>query len=402
MPRILHIDMDAFFAAVEVVRDPSLAGKPLIVGGEKSDARGVVSTASYEARKFGVHSAMPIVQAAKLCPHGIFMRGHRERYAEASAQVRAVLETVSPLVQFASIDEAYVDITGSLRHFGGDEAVALHIKSEIRERTGLPCTVAISSNKLVSKVASDFAKPDGYISIAEGDEAAFFAPMPVGKLPGIGPKLREALHRRGIKTLGELARVPEDTLDTWFGPGARSLHRRARGESNAEVEVDRIPKSISRETTFAEDLRDWQRIERILAGLVEYCAYALRKHGLETRRVTLKVRYAPFDTKTFAASLATPTSLDTDINAALAPLIAKAKTRRDPVRLIGAGLTELTEGQHQLDLFSGPTGEKWTQALKTVDTLRTRHGFEVLRTGRSIRCDNDEHSAPRGRLETEG
>jgi DNA polymerase-4 len=333
---------------------------------------------------------MPIAQAVKLCPHGIFMRGNWERYAEASRKVRAVIETVSPVVQFASIDEAYIDITGSLRLFGGDDAIAAHIKSEIRTTTALPCTVAISSNKLVSKVASDFAKPDGYINIPPGGEAAFFAPLAVGKLPGIGPKMREALHARGVNTLGELAELPEKTLEQWFGPGARSLQRRARGESNSKVEVDRIPKSMSRETTFAEDLRDWKRIENVLTYLTERTAYALREQGMEARSVTLKVRYAPFDTKTFAHTLPEPTALDRDIFAALEGLVAKAKRRRDPVRLIGVGLTQLTHGEHQLALFGGESNAKWTQALKSVDAIRARYGFETLRTGRAITDAPDE------------
>ncbi|MBI2436053.1 MAG: DNA polymerase IV [Candidatus Hydrogenedentes bacterium] len=295
--RILHIDMDAFFAAVEVARDPSLRGRPLIIGGGEGDARGVVSTASYEARKFGVHSAMPLAQARKLCPHGIFMRGHYELYREASEKVHGVLESVSPLVQMASIDEAYVDVTGSQKLFGGDDAIAAYIKREIRHLTDLPCTIAITPNKLVSKVASDFAKPDGYLCIAAGEETAFLAPLPIRKLPGAGPQTCHMLESLGVLTIGQLAAIPLPMLERVFGQQlAVSLQRSAQGIASTTVETDRTPKSISRETTFEEDILDWRRIEQVLVYLTEKCTHALRAEGLEAKRVILKVRYTDFET----------------------------------------------------------------------------------------------------------
>ncbi len=384
-PRILHIDMDAFFASVEVVRDPSLAGKPLIIGGDETTARGVVSTASYEARKYGVHSAMPLAQARKLCPHGIYIRGHFELYRKASHQVRAILETVSPLVQMASIDEAYVDVSGSQRLFGGDDAIAHYIKSEIRKTTQLPCTLAITPNKLVSKVGSDLAKPDGYVRVGAGGEQAFLAPLAVRKLPGAGPKTCEVLESLGILTIGQLAGVKPNVLERVFGAQmAISLQRAARGVGSVEVETASTPKSIGRETTFARDVLDWSQLERVLAYLTERCTYALREAGLETKRVTLKVRYSDFETRTFARTLPEPTRIDADIVAALRELVPKGRQRRARVRLIGVTLSALSYNQHQLRLFGGEQAAKWEKALESVDSVRNRLGFDAVRFGKSV------------------
>jgi len=381
--RILHIDMDAFFASVEQVLDPSLKGKPLIVGGDK-ESRGVVCTASYEARQFGVHSAMPLAKARRLCPHGIFMRGNFEHYQAASEKVRRVLETVSPRVEFASIDEAYIDVSGSQRLFGGDDAIARYVKSRIRENTQLPCTVAIAPNKLVAKIATDEAKPDGYIRILEGEEGAFLRPLPIKKLPGVGPRACEVLEALGVLTVGRLAELPLATLLNAFGPMGYALRRAAQGISTAAVEPESIAKSISRETTFEQDVLDWKRIEQILAYLTERAAYALREKGMETKRITLKIRYSDFKTFTFAKTLPEPTSLDSEVFAAVRDLIPKGRKRRARVRLIGVVLASLSYNQHQLRLFGRKTAEKWERALESVDRVRARYGFEFIRFARSM------------------
>ena len=383
--RIVHIDMDAFFASVEVARDPSLKGKPLIIGGSKEDHRGVVSTASYEARRFGVHSAMPLAQAKKLCPHGIFMRGHYEHYREASCKVRTILETVTPHVQMASIDEAYLDVSGSQRIFGGDDGIGAYIKSEIRAQTGLPCTVAITPNKLVSKIGSDEGKPDGYVRVAAGEERAFLAPLAVRKLPGAGPRTCQILEQMGILTLGQLANCAIAPLEQAFGhQTAVCLQRRAQGISTSDVEVERSPKSISRETTFPEDVLSWDQVEQTLAYLTERCMYTLREEGLEAKRVNLKVRYSDFETKTFAHTLTEATAVDSDVIAALRGLIAKGKARRARVRLIGVGLDQLRYNQHQMPLFGGKENERWERVLEKADAVREKHGFQYLRSGKSL------------------
>ena len=381
--RILHIDMDAFFASVEQVRNPALRGKPLIIGGSKTDIRGVVCTASYEARKFGIHSGMPLIQAKKRCPEAICIRGHFEHYQEASRQIRSILDTLSPLVEMASIDEAYVDISGSQRLFGGDDAIADYVKNRIRTETQLPCTVAISPNKLVSKIASDEAKPDGYLRIDAGEEAGFLHPLALGKLPGIGPRTREILESLGILTIGQLAELPLPPLLAAFGPGGYALQRAAQGLSYSEVVPERRPKSISRETTFPQDLLDWNQIERILVYLAERAAYALRENGMESKCITLKVRYGDFQTSTFARTLAEPTCIDNEIVQVLQELLPQARKRRARVRLIGVALTSLSHNQHQLHLFGGKKAEKWERVLEGVDAIRRRHGFEFIRLGKS-------------------
>ena len=385
--------MDAFFASVEQVRDPSLRGRALIIGGQKKDTRGVVSTASYEARKFGVHSAMPIIQARRLCPHGIFMRGNFQAYKQASDVVRAILETVSPIVQMASIDEAYIDVSGSQRLFGGDDAIAAYIKSEIRRQTQLPASIAITPNKLLSKVASDEAKPDGYLHVSAGEERSFLAPLPIRKLPGAGPKICETLESLGVMTIGHLASLPITTLMGVFSHMGYALQRRARGVSTSEVISESMPKSIGRETAFKEDLLDWTHIEGILSYLAERSTYALREKGMEARRVTLKVRYSDFTTHTFAKTLREASTLDTDIFEALRELLPKGKERRARVRLIGVTLSLLNYNQHQLHLFGRAKAEKWERALQSVDHVRERHGFQYLRSAKSMALGREVHLA---------
>jgi len=380
--RILHLDMDAFFASCEQARRPEWRGLPLIVGGLVDDLRGVVSTASYEARAFGVHSAMPISEAKRLCPQGIFIRGDHAHYSAVSKQVKAILETVSPLVEMASIDEAYVDVTGSQRLFGGDDAIAAHLKAAIREQLGLPCSIAIAPNRLVSKVATNEAKPDGYRCIQSGEERAYLAPLAVQKLPGAGPKTCEALVRLGIRTVGQLAEADARLLAQVVGEhGAQGLLRAAHGETSAAVEIERLPKQISRETTFSEDVGDWAKLEQTLMQLAEHCCHRLRARSLEAQRVTLKVRYAPFETQTFAHTLDAPTNVDAEVFEALRPLILRARGRRGKVRLVGVALGQLDSGAVQLDLFGSPQHEKWGRVLTQVDALRGKIGFDAVRFG---------------------
>lgn len=383
--RILHLDMDAFFASVEQARHPEFRGRPVIVGGLKTDTRGVVSAASYEARQYGVRSAMPLAEAKRLCPDGVYVRGDHARYREVSRLVRQTIETVSPLVQMASIDEAYVDVTGSQRLFGGDDAIGAYLKREIRERTLLPCTIAIAPNKLVAKVAAELAKPDGYRCVKEGQERALFASLAVGKLPGAGPRTVSQLEGLGIYTLGQLADFPLTRLEGVFGaPAAMGLHRAARGESDSPVSLDRSPKQISRETTFARDERDWRRIEQILSSLMERCVAGLREQGLEAKRVGIKVRYNDFDTRTFAATLPESASLECDFVEALKALVPKAQTRTSPVRLVGVQLGQLRFNQHQIPMFDRDRAERWERLMGQVDALRSRHGFDAMHFGRAL------------------
>lgn len=380
--RILHIDMDAFFASVEAVLHPELKGKPLIVGGDPEDSRSVVSSASYEARTFGVRSAMPIAQAKKLCPHGVFIACSHGVYGETSHRIHALLETVTPHVQMASIDEANLDITGSIHLFGTETALAAHLKAAILQQEGLTATIGIASNKMVAKIAANQCKPDGCLSVETGMEQAFLAPLPVGVLPGVGPRTRESLEALGIMTVKQLAETPEPLLKRVMGEqGAFGLHEAAHGLGSDEVVCRSLPKSISRETTFSQDILDWRMIEPVLFHLAEHCAYTLRSEGLETRRVTLKVRYGDFETKTFAHSLSEPTALDSAIIQALRDLLPKGKARRARVRLVGVNLSLLTFNQHQMELFNREHDEKWERVLRSVDAVRDKLGFDMMRLG---------------------
>ncbi len=383
--RILHIDMDAFFASVEAARNPALRGKPLIVGGNADDARSVVSSASYEARRYGIHSAMPIARARKLCPHGIFMRCSHGVYGETSRRIQVILETTTPIIQMASIDEANLDITGSIHLYGGEATLAKYIKDAIVEQEHITCTIGIASNKMVAKVAANECKPDGFLSIAYGDERAFLAPLPVGKLPGVGPHTREALENLGIMTVKQLAAVPAPRLERVVGEqAAESLLRAAVGVGSDTVAAHGPPKSVSRETTFKADLADWRVIEPVVFRLAEHCAHTLRMDGLEAKRITLKTRYSDFQTKSFAKTLADPTALDTDIMAALHELFPKAKARRARVRLVGVNLSALSWNQHQMRLFEREHNDKWERLFETVDAMRGKLGFDAVHIGKAL------------------
>jgi len=381
--RILHIDMDAFFASVEQVKNPSLKGKPVIVGGKKEDRRGVVSTASYEARKFGVHSAMPLAQAKKLCPHGIYLRGSHGEYSRYSKIIQRILLQVTPLVQMASIDEAYLDISGSIRLFGSEDNVAAYIKNTIMEETQLPCTVGISSCKLVSKVASANGKPDGYVNVAEGSEAAYLAPFLVGELPGAGPKICEKLNRIGILTVGDLAGYSQEPLKRQFGAMAVSLQKAANGIGSSKVTLEREAKSISRETTFPKDVGDWGYLEQMISYLRERVMHSLRHDGLEAKTVVLKVRYGDFTTKTFSKTLPESTSLDRVVEEVSKALMKKGQESSKRVRLIGIGVTQLVHNQHQLSIFDEAGNEKWERATQSIDELRERFGFDAIRSAKT-------------------
>ncbi|MCK5862633.1 MAG: DNA polymerase IV [Candidatus Hydrogenedentes bacterium] len=383
--RILHIDMDAFFASVEMARNPLLKGKPLIVGGNEDDLRSVVASASYEARKFGVHSAMPIVQAKRLCPNGIFMRCSQGIYNEVCHRIQIILETATPVIQMASIDEANLDITGSIHLFGDEEKLARHLKKSIFEQEHISCTIGVASNKMVAKIAANESKPDGYLSIPNGHERLFLAPLAVGKLPGVGPHTQDALESLGVLTIKQLAEVPEQILKSKFGEqGILSLQYAALGVGSDEITRRGAPKSISRETTFLEDIADWLAIEPVIFRLSEHCAHTLRSEGLETKRITLKVRYSDFSTKSFSKTVDDPTALDVDIIAVLKELFFKAKVRRARVRLVGVNLSKLSYNQHQLRLFNREKTEKWERLYEAVDIMRGKMGFDAVHVGKTL------------------
>ncbi len=380
---ILHLDMDAFFVSVEQTLDPSLKGKPVIVGGNP-EGRGVVAAASYEARAYGIHSAMPVYQARKLSPKAIFLRGNHQKYAEASTQVFEILRHYSPLVEPVSIDEAYLDLTGLNRLFGPSLDIAVKIRNEIEDKLSLKSSAALAINKLVAKVASDFAKPSGIADILPGYERRFLAPLPLERLPGIGPKTLEKLRRFNLKTIGELASIPPKLLEISFGKVGPLLHDRANGLDDRKVVAEeRAAQSIGREITLKEDTIDPEYLEATLHYLTEKVTKNLRKEGLEARTVTVKLRYADFVTFTRSRTLSTPSDLECEIFPVVISLFRKLYTRRLKVRLLGVSLANFRRGT-QLNLFTEEKGKKLRNLYRGIDCLREKYGFNVLVWGKAM------------------
>ena len=375
---IFHVDMDAFFVSVEELFDPSLKGKPVVVGGQR-DERGVVSAASYAARKFGVHSAMPLRTAAKLCPQAIFVSGHPERYREYSAKAYGVLNTYSPQVEMASIDEAYLDMTGTERLHGPPLRAAHTLHMKMKAETELNCSIGIGASRLIAKVSSAKAKPNGVLWVVPGQEAKFLAPLDVRDIPGVGKVMEQNLHELGIQQVGDLAKLKEDVLEERFGKWGLALAGKSRGEDaggwfDTEVGEETGPKSISHEHTFNEDTGNQEQLESTLMRLSEMVARRLREHGLHARTLQLKLRYKDFTTITRAHSLATATQLDTEVFEQIRILFRKNWEKGAEVRLLGVHVSSFKEGPGQGDLLDGERQQRWKQALAAADKLRDKYG----------------------------
>jgi DNA polymerase-4 len=376
---IFHVDMDAFFVSVEELHDPSLKGKAVVVGGQRNE-RGVVSAASYEARKFGVHSAMPLRTAAKMCPHAIFVNGHPERYRECSEKVYKVLGTFTPQVEMASIDEAYLDMTGTERLHGPPLKAAHNLHQRMKAETGLNCSVGIGTSRLIAKVSSAQAKPNGVLWIVPGQEAKFLAPLDVREIPGVGKVMEGHLHALGIRKVGDLARLDESELSDRFGKWGLALAGKARGEDaggwfDSEVGEDVEAKSISHEHTYNEDTADVSQLEATLMRLSEMVGRRLREANFHARTVQLKLRYKDFTTITRAHTLPNPTQLDTEIFEHIRVLFRKNWKRGTLVRLLGVHASSFTTvAPHQIDLLEGSRHERWKNALAAADHLRDKFG----------------------------
>jgi DNA polymerase-4 len=377
MRTYFHVDMDAFFVSVEELFDPSLKGKPVVVGG-KADQRGVVSAASYAARKFGVHSALPLRTAYERCPQAIFLEGHPTRYRDYSKKVFTVLRSFTPLVEMASIDEAYLDITGSERLHGPPLKAAHALHERVQCETGLNCSVGIATSRMVSKVCSDQAKPNGILWILPGQEARFLAPLSVRRIPGVGKVAEKNLNALGIRKVGDLARLDDSFLAERFGKWGLALAGKARGEDagawfDGPVGSYDEPKSISHEHTFNEDTADPEKLQPMFARLTEMVARRLREHSLFARTVQIKMRYSDFSTFTRAHTFGHATHLDSELLPEVRALFERNWTGK-PIRLIGvyAGSFEHSEGQ--LSLLDGERNERWEKALGAVDRLRDKFG----------------------------
>lgn len=384
---ILHVDMDAFFVSVELLERPDLRGLPVIVGG-KANQRGVVTSASYEARKFGVHSAMPLRTAAKLCPQGVFLDNRHELYAQWSDRVARILAQYSPVVEMASIDEAYLDLTGTERMLGPALGAAHRLLTEVTTATGLPCSGGLASTRLVAKVASEQAKPCGLVWVPRGAEENFLAPLSVRKIPGIGKVTDGALAAAGIQTVADLALIPREKLEGMFGRWGTALYRKARGDDTYEFLVDAEPKSISHNCTFPEDTAEREPIESALSLLAQKAGKRMRDAGLFSRTVTLTVRFANFRTITRSHTLAEPTDLDGAILWAIRRLLQTSWNGSAKLRLVGVALSSFSAahpGTGQFELLGSEHREKLERLAQATDRLRDRFGFAKIQLGGSLR-----------------
>ncbi|MDA8402994.1 MAG: DNA polymerase IV [Desulfobacteraceae bacterium] len=377
---IIHIDMDAFFASVEQLDNPELAGKCVIVGGGIS--RGVVAASSYEARKFGVYSAMPIFQARRKCPQGIFVPPRRHRYQEVSKIIMSLLESFSPLVEPVSIDEAFVDITGCEKIHGEPLEIGWKIKQKVREAVGLTCSVGIAPLKFLAKIASDMDKPDGLTIIPPEEVAVFVAALPVRKVPGVGANTEKNLERMGIKTLGDVGAYSEKQLLDRLGKFGQRIFELANGIDRSAVKIDRPVKSASCEETLAMDTRDKALLKRHLLEQSEDVGRQLRRHGLKAKTVTLKIKHSDFIQKTRQTTLPRHTFSSEKIYQASVALLDAYKLDK-PVRLIGVGASDLSarDRPFQMHLFGQPdkSTDKWEKIDTTVDAIAAKFGKGAIK-----------------------
>ncbi len=385
MPRkILHLDLDAFFCAVEELRDASLRGKPFAVGG-RPETRGVVSSCSYAARRLGVHSAMPMSRALRLCPGLLVVAPRHHAYGEVSAQVMDRLSQITPLLEQVSIDEAFLDVS-DLPEPG--EELAQRLQNQIRDELDLPCSLGVATNKLVAKIATDVGKkaargdmpPCAITVVPAGQEAAFLDPLPADMLWGVGPKTATKLAELGIHTIGDIARWPADDLIHRFGENGRELSRHARGIDDRPVVTEHAVKSISQEVTFARDISDDRALEGSLRDLAAQVGRRLRRAGLAGATVKIKIRWPDFTTLTRQVTLAQPTDQDEEIAVTAFDLLAKVRPKGKAVRLIGVGVSGLCEPLRQLELW-GEAAEKGRKLQMVIDELHEKFGEKVIRRG---------------------
>ncbi|MBI1373731.1 MAG: DNA polymerase IV [Phycisphaera sp.] len=380
---IAHVDMDAFFASIEQLDFPELRGRPVLVGYD--GPRGVVAAASYEARRFGCHSAQPMSIARRRCPDAVIQPVRGRRYRELSQAIFAILDDFSPLVEPLSIDEAFIDLTGTGRLLGDPVDVCRAIRQRIRDEVQLTASVGLAPNKFLAKIASDLDKPDGLTVIKHAEVDARLAPLPIGRLWGVGPVTEKKLQAIGVRTIGDLHRKPRDWFDGHFGNDGERYHRLAHGVDDRPVTPDHDAKSIGHEQTFGADLDDPADVRRILLDHVENVARRIRKHGLRARTITLKIRYGDFETITRSTTLDRPTDATDTLWAASRELFDKWATASfRPVRLIGMHASQLSRGDagdEQLDLFDDGSGERKRQVDAATDRIVDKFGKGSIRRG---------------------
>jgi nucleotidyltransferase/DNA polymerase involved in DNA repair len=381
-PRVIfHVDMDAFFASVEQLDDPRLRGKPVIVGADPRGGRGrgVVSAASYEARRFGIGSAMPISKAFRLCPNGAYVRPRFERYEAVSERIMSLLSERAPVLEPAGLDEAYLDMTGTGRLSGPPREAAAGMKAAIREAEGLTASIGIGRSKMIAKIASDLKKPDGLVEVPDGETAAFLEPLPVGRIPGVGPATRESLRQCGLLTVGDLQRVPETGLVRLFGSAGAWLRECAFGRDDSPVTPEREIQSVSNETTFDEDTADPDLVHDLLLDLSERVGLRLRRAGMRGRTVELKIRFDDFETRTRRITLDRPTDLSERIFASAEGLARPFLGPERKIRLLGIGVSGLcADAGGQADLFASSEESKRNRLNRAADALRDKFGDDIV------------------------
>ncbi|RLB19792.1 MAG: DNA polymerase IV [Deltaproteobacteria bacterium] len=379
---IIHLDMDAFYPAVEVLDHPDLKGKPVIVGGIGD--RGVVSSASYEAREFSVHSAQPMVTARRLCPQGIFLPVRMGRYREISEQIFRIFHHFTPLVEPLSIDEAFLDVTGSTRLFGEPEVIARKIKTQIVRETGLTASAGVAPSKFVAKIASDMDKPDGLVVVPPENIRKFLDPLPIEKMWGVGKVTREALGRLGVRTFRDLSRIPVKVLKQRFGKQGIRMHELSLGLDQRRVVPEREVKSLGHEETFAQDIEDVEEVRREILALSSKVARRLRRKGIQGKTVTLKVKYSDFVQITRSATLPLATDDGLEIFSTAARLLLNTEAGKRPIRLLGVVLSQLEVAwkEEQLSLFEMESGSQKRRSLnQALDSVSAKHGEKAVRPG---------------------
>lgn len=393
---ILHVDMDAFYASVEERDDPSLRGKPVIVGGTP-EGRGVVAAANYVVRKFGVHSAMATAKAMKLCPNAIVLRPRMEHYAQISNQIREIFQRYTPDVEPLSLDEAFLDVTGSVQLFGTVEAIGQAIKSDIRSELDLVASVGVAPNKFLAKLASDMDKPDGFTVIQPDAVESFLAPLPVGRIWGVGKVTGQRFEHLGIQTIGQLRTLSLQQLQHEFGQHGEHFWQLARGIDNRAVIADREAKSISHETTFPEDIADMEVLRAWLMELTEQVARRLRSHEIQGRTVHLKIRYSNFDTYTRSKSVTPATNATNQLWSVASQLLTSELPDRPlSVRLLGMGVSNLQKQRPvQQNLFAEDDDEKDTRLDQAADKIRSRFGTGSLRRASTVQHNAEHKPQPR-------
>lgn len=378
MRTIFHLDLDAFFVSVERILDPSLEGKPVIVGGDPH-GRGVVAACSYEAREYGLHSGMPIRTAFKLCPNGSYLHGHHKEYSRYSHAVKRILETYAPIVEHASIDECYMDFTGCEKIYGSFFMFASFLQKEISLQTALPCSIGIGSNKTLAKIGSDCMKPRGITYIIPGMEREFLAPMPVEVIPGVGKVMQRDLNSKGIYKIGDITKLPHEYFSAAYGKYGVDLWRKAHGEGTEYLTTYQGQKSISKETTFDEDVTSKETLKSVLFELTGKVCHLLREHGWQAATINIKLRYSDFQTLTRSKTIK-PTDDDRIVFDTAWDIMQKANTRRIAVRLIGVGVSKLNSYAEQELLFEDEAAKR-KKLFRAVNQLRGKYDYKIIKFG---------------------